>query len=105
MFIIEFGDPIRRRGRRAIIFHDFIRRSGNGNRSNNSTDVSENSNAAKDFIRENTRNIIIDNKQEISLEVNINNLNNILPNKDNKIPGPINLGLIHLSIDSNNLTK
>jgi hypothetical protein len=105
MFFKGMGDPIRRRARRDIMFHDFIRRSGNGNRSNNSTDVSENSNAAKDFIRENTRNIIIDNKQEISLEVNINNLNNILPNKDNKIPGPINLGQIHLSIDSNNLTK
>lgn len=53
--------------------------SNNLNRSNNSTKITENNNNQsrnEDFVRQNTKNIVVENKQEFSVEADINNLGN-----------------------------
>ena len=76
-------------------FINFIRNIINNNQSNNDTKESENPYEVNNFIQQKTRNIIIENKQEYSIETNIKN---IISNKENKIPNAINLEEINIRI-------
>ena len=67
----------------------------NNNQLNNDTKESENPYMDNSFIRQKTRNIILENKQEYSIETNIKN---IISNKDNKIFKAINLEEINIQI-------
>ena len=72
-----------------------LRNNNNNNQLNNDTKASENPYLDNSFIKQKTRNIILENKQEYSIETNIKN---IITNKDNKINNAINLEEINIQI-------
>ena len=69
--------------------------NNNNNQLNNDTKASENPSMDNSFIKQKTRNIILENKQEYSIETNIKN---IISNKDNKKFNAINLEEINIQI-------
>ena len=69
----------------------------NNSQLNNDTKASENPYEANFYIQHKTRNIIIENNQEYSIETNIKN--NIL-NKENKKPNAISLDEININISN-----
>ena len=78
------------------IFINFLRNIvNNNNQSNDDTRESDNPYEVNNYIQQKTRNIIIENKQEYSIETNIKN---IISNKDNKLPNTINLDEININI-------
>ena len=68
--------------------------NNNNNQLNNDTKASENPSMDNSFIKQKTRNIILENKQEYSIETNIKNLSN----KNNKKFNAINLEEINIQI-------
>ena len=70
----------------------------NNSQLNNDTKESENPYMDNSFIKQKTRNIIVENKQEYSIETNIKN---IVTNKDNKKFNVINLEEINIQIENN----
>ena len=69
----------------------------NNNQPNNETKESEKSYGVNNFIQQKTRNIIIENKKEYSIETNIKN---IISNKENKVSNSINLEEINIQISN-----
>ena len=72
-----------------------FRNLNNNNQLNNDTKASENPYMDNSFIQDKTRNIILENKQEYSIETNIKN---IISNKDKKILNAIKLNEINIQI-------
>ena len=74
----------------------------NMNQSINDTKESENPSRINNFNRQKTRNIILENKQEYSIETNIKN---ILSNKGNTLSNSINLEQINIIINNSERNK
>ena len=74
----------------------------NMNQSINDTKESENPSRINNFNRQKTRNIILENKQEYSIETNVKN---ILSNKGNTLSNSINLEQINIIINNSERNK